>query len=75
MKDAGIYLGSVSGTVTTWAAMGDISGFSWWQWILIGFYYLLVAIVGGVVGMAIQDTILKTKEKWIGEKRELKPSI
>jgi hypothetical protein len=75
MKDAGIYVGASVFSVGTRISLGNLQVFSWWQLILIGFFLLLVAIFGGFAGMVFQDEIQKFgSKKWIGKKREPKPS-
>ena len=76
MKDSGIYIGSISFTFTTGVSLGNLSLFSWWQYILIACFLLLVSILGGFVGAAFQHVFFTEKpqdeQQWNGKKRGLK---
>lgn len=73
MKDIGIYCGTGSFTILTKLVLGDLGGFNFIQNCFIFFFFLAVAIFGGFVGMAIQDSLnSKGKRKWNGRRKDLR---
>ena len=76
MKDCGIYAGSGSSVILTKLGMGEINihVFHWWELLLIACFFLLIAIAGGVAGMAFQELINLNKGNWIGKRKAQRPS-
>jgi len=79
MKDLGIYAGSCFFGYSTYLNLGDVLIFTWWQIIFIAFYVLLMTILGGIFGMAVQEYVLrvveKIKKRWNGKKNLSKPLL
>ena len=64
MKECGNYIGSLVFAVGTKMTLGDLTLFAFWQRIMIGFFILAVAIVGGILGTALQSEAINFW-KWI----------
>lgn len=75
MKDINIYIGSGSSVILAKLGMGkiDIHLFSWWELLLIAFFFWGVAIFGGFVGVAFKELTQKIKDAWIGKKKVQRP--
>ncbi len=72
MKDIGINIGALIGSVFTTINMGNIAKFSWWQKGFMFFTVLSVAIILALFGDQIQKWIIsliaKMKKQWTGKK-------
>jgi len=73
-SDLGYYLGMCVTAVTGTHVVIEPHKYEWWGVILLGFFVLACAIIGGIIGAIIQDSILKTRQEWIGKKKRQKQS-
>lgn len=70
--EVGYYTGMAITTITGVHVVIEPHKYEWWAVVLLGFFVLGCAIIGGVIGAIIQDTIYKTYSQWIGKKKQQK---
>ena len=79
MKDWLLYLGAGSSATLTKIYLGSLNKFVWYELILIGFFILLMAVIGAFIGLIAEvlfsSLILKIKGRWIGKKKPLTQSL
>lgn len=73
-SDLGYYIGMGVTTITGVHVVIEPHKYEWWGVVLLGFFVLACAIIGGVIGAIIQDSISKTHQQWIGRKKQQKQS-
>ena len=72
--EVGYYTGMAITTITGVHVVIEPHKYEWWAIILLGFFVLACAIIGGIIGAIIQDAIAKTYIQWIGKKKQPKRS-
>jgi hypothetical protein len=72
MKDAFTGLGTFGGAYWIRHELGNLSLFSWWQWILIACYMFCVVYACGFIAVILRDAGKKLYTKWILKRKHLR---
>ena len=70
MKNLGEFLGLATGGFASISSITAFTNFRWYEFVFILFWVSIWAIVGGILGTIIQDTIAKLFGKWNGKKTQ-----
>ena len=74
-SDLGYYIGMGITTITGVHVVIEPNKYSFLSIVLLGFFVLACAIIGGIIGAIIQESITKTRQEWIGKKKQRKQSL
>jgi len=73
-SDLGYYIGMGVTTITGVQVVIEPNKYEWWAIMLLGFFVLACAIIGGILGAIIQDSISNFYKEWNGRKKQRKQS-
>ena len=75
MKNLGEILGLITGGVSGVSTITSFTNFKLWEILFILFWVLILSIIGGMIGIIIQESIVKLYEKWNGKKMRSKQQL